>query len=522
MVKYYFENKLANENFLAKPNLVWVADCTEINLGIFPNIYIFLCIDIYTNFIVSFKYSRKTLKSKQIVEALQKSIDKRFTIEPRRKLIIHTDRGTQFSSQNYYNFSKKYKAYFTPSMSRENTPTDNAVAERFMRTFKEHRIDRNTIEEELQAQLILDPKFKSFRSVINKYVNSLNQKPNKKSNKTSPERHDISSHTAAMLMIEPKYPKAFSEQFKTDSRASEVKRFRSENNQVISLLDELAAKKSEVVNNTPFDNYEDNIALKLIDQRIKELYLLILNNPEVTREVVEETITPIRDDLEEINEGIQEIKKIITPKQKIKRDVLPLRDPVRKDLFPFFLSNAGNSFKYQKDLKRSQCRIAYTILYHVGLRINEIRHLTEKDITDAISSSQFSIIHHKTKQPHIHILSKRAIKDFKSLELDFIIVFEKYKYKYLFGKDKPIHQSNLIKQINRDLKYTCKLANLPYNIKSHSFRINLISNLLKHTTVQNAADIIGHDDIRSTLSYKRYALNAQEIRDLLDQIDEED
>lgn len=34
-------------------------------------------------------------------------------------------------------------------MSRENTPTDNAVAERFMKTFKNHRIYGATIEEEL-------------------------------------------------------------------------------------------------------------------------------------------------------------------------------------------------------------------------------------------------------------------------------------------------------------------------------------------------------------------------------------
>ena len=62
------------------------------------------------------------------------------------------------------------------------------------------------------------------------------------------------------------------------------------------------------------------------------------------------------------------------------------------------------------------------------------------------------------------------------------------------------------------------MADLPYNIKSHSFRRNVISNLLKHTTVQNAADVIGHNDIRSTLSYRPYALSRTEIQDLLDKI----
>ena len=35
-------------------------------------------------------------------------------------------------------------------MSSENTPTDNAVAERFMRTFKEHPISGKTFEQATQ------------------------------------------------------------------------------------------------------------------------------------------------------------------------------------------------------------------------------------------------------------------------------------------------------------------------------------------------------------------------------------
>jgi hypothetical protein len=66
------------------------------------------------------------------------------------------------------------------------------------------------------------------------------------------------------------------------------------------------------------------------------------------------------------------------------------------------------------------------------------------------------------------------------------------------------------------------LNNIAYNIKSHSFRINMISNLLRVTSVQNTANIIGHQDIRSTISYERYALSKSEIQDLLKQIIEKD
>ena len=41
------------------------------------------------------------------------------------------------------------------------------------------------------------------------------------------------------------------------------------------------------------------------------------------------------------------------------------------------------------------------------------------------------------------------------------------------------------------------------------------------TEVQNTADIIGHEDIRSTMFYKRFALSKNEIQNLLDQINNE-
>ena len=97
-------------------------------------------------------------------------------------------------------------------------------------------------------------------------------------------------------------------------------------------------------------------------------------------------------------------------------------------------------------------------------------------------------------------------------------MFKKYNCKYLFGKNKPVHEKSLIRLVNKDLKNTCDLNNIAYNIKSHSFRINMISNLLRITSVQNTADIIGHQDIRSTMSYQRYALSKTEIQDLLKQI----
>jgi integrase len=158
----------------------------------------------------------------------------------------------------------------------------------------------------------------------------------------------------------------------------------------------------------------------------------------------------------------------------------------------------------------------------VGLRLNEIRNLTLKNILDATQISQFNLIHYKTNQAHRHVLSHQAIEDLKNLEDNYIIMFNKYNCKYLFGTNEPMHEKSLIRLVNKDLKNTCDLNNIAYNIKSHSFRMNMISNLLRVTSVQNTANIIGHQDIRSTISYERYALSKSEIQDLLKQIIEKE
>ena len=90
-------------------------------------------------------------------------------------------------------------------MSRPNKPKDNAVAERFIKTFKEHKLNGMTIEQWLLNSYNQNPNFRNTRSVLNKFVKSLNSKKNKKSLKTSPQRHDNQLSKTSMLMIEPKY-----------------------------------------------------------------------------------------------------------------------------------------------------------------------------------------------------------------------------------------------------------------------------------------------------------------------------
>ena len=86
-------------------------------------------------------------------------------------------------------------------MLRENTPTDNCVAERLVRTFKEHKIYKTTIEEKIASAMAMSPTFNSYRKYLNQYVKSLNNKPNNKSKGREPEWHDNDVTTAVMLIV---------------------------------------------------------------------------------------------------------------------------------------------------------------------------------------------------------------------------------------------------------------------------------------------------------------------------------
>jgi site-specific recombinase XerD len=118
----------------------------------------------------------------------------------------------------------------------------------------------------------------------------------------------------------------------------------------------------------------------------------------------------------------------------------------------------------------------------------------------------------KTNRAHNFTLPASAIKSLKNLKIEFDFLREECKHQYLFGKSSPLHSKTLLRIVNEDLAKTCQLCNITDNITSHSFRISVISKLLKVTTVQNVGHIIGHQDIRSIMCYDRYRLSKSTIQ----------
>lgn len=115
-----------------KPNRAWAADITYVTTGE-GWLYLAAVMNLASRRIVAWSMS-ETIEVKLKCAALRSAYWQR---KPRAGLLVHTDRGSQYASQEY----RRLKADFgiTMSMSRKGNALDNAAMESFFKTLKVER-----------------------------------------------------------------------------------------------------------------------------------------------------------------------------------------------------------------------------------------------------------------------------------------------------------------------------------------------------------------------------------------------
>lgn len=117
-------------NFTAeRPNQKWVTDITYIWVDR-KWLYLATVMDLYSRKIIGWSFG-ETMTVELITEAMQMAIDTR---EVSPGLIVHSDRGTQYRSNEYVGFLERQG--ITRSMSRKGNCWDNAVMESFYARLK--------------------------------------------------------------------------------------------------------------------------------------------------------------------------------------------------------------------------------------------------------------------------------------------------------------------------------------------------------------------------------------------------
>ena len=139
------KNHLKRDFTATGPNTKWVTDITYIRTA---EHWLYLCVvlDLYSGLVVGWSMSSRQ-DCQLVVQAVLMAIWQRPNRTP---VILHSDRGCQFISEEYQQFLAAHQ--ITCSMSAVGSCADNAAAESFFGVLKRERVNRRQYQTRAQAR----------------------------------------------------------------------------------------------------------------------------------------------------------------------------------------------------------------------------------------------------------------------------------------------------------------------------------------------------------------------------------
>lgn len=128
-------NHLERDFSATKPNIKWVTDITYIRTGE-AWLYLAVVIDLYSSQVIGWSMSHRMEKELVIQAVLMALWQKKQSGD----VILHSDRGSQYTSYDYQHFLKTH--HIVSSMSAVGSCYDNAAAESFFGLLKRERVNR--------------------------------------------------------------------------------------------------------------------------------------------------------------------------------------------------------------------------------------------------------------------------------------------------------------------------------------------------------------------------------------------
>jgi putative transposase len=138
-------NLLQREFTVEQPDQVWVTDITYIRTHE-GWLYLTVVIDLYSRAVVGWSMN-STMATELVLDAMMMAVWRR---RPKTPVMIHSDQGSQFGSDDFNRWCKDNQ--LVPSMSRRGNCWDNAVAESFFSSLKKERIKRHIYASRQEAK----------------------------------------------------------------------------------------------------------------------------------------------------------------------------------------------------------------------------------------------------------------------------------------------------------------------------------------------------------------------------------
>jgi len=145
-----YDNLLNREFHADQPNHKWVTDISYIRTrqGV---LYLSIIRDLFDNSIVAYK-TGTTQTVNLVLDTIRLAMQKEKKVA--EELRLHSDQGSQYTSQAYFDLTKEYG--ITPSMSRRGNCYDNAMAENFFSILKTECIYRHHPATYDEARMLID------------------------------------------------------------------------------------------------------------------------------------------------------------------------------------------------------------------------------------------------------------------------------------------------------------------------------------------------------------------------------
>ncbi|MCU7197817.1 IS3 family transposase [Turicibacter sanguinis] len=128
------DNILEQDFSTTSINQKWVSDITYIHVQEEGWCYLASVMDLHSKKIIGYHFS-KQMTTDIIVQALKNAY---VSQSPKDKVILHTDLGTQYTSQDFKNLTSELNV--VQSFSRKGCPYDNACIESFHATLKKEEV----------------------------------------------------------------------------------------------------------------------------------------------------------------------------------------------------------------------------------------------------------------------------------------------------------------------------------------------------------------------------------------------
>ena len=222
-------------------------------------------------------------------------------------------------------------------------------------------------------------------------------------------------------------------------------------------------------------------------------------------------------DVDSLKKSLLSLSVSLEKPPKIKRKKRALRDPLNRLEFETILSLDING---RSALSLARKRLALVLLYITGLRVSNLLVLKVSDLNDILLKKEFHIgLIKRGSESHRILISDSNFQLLEKYKKDISILlqnkaYDDFVFSSLRDPKKAYQRAEFTRSLNAILfKSSCRLQK---NLKTHSFRTTLITQLLVNTPLNKVSSLIGHKSIISTLRYDRNILKRKEQRVLIE------